>query len=78
MEQPNPYQAYLIRLWPTRRGGVAGCRVSLQCVATGQRKNFPDLDRLVAFLRAQGEEWHNQERREDGSEHGTGRSAVQY
>ena len=77
MQEPAPYCAYLIRLWPTVRGGVAGCRVSLRCVATGERKDFPDLDRLVAFLRAQGEEWENQERREEGSDHGTGQSALQ-
>ncbi len=52
-----PYYAYLIRLWPTRRGGVAGCRVSLERAADGQRLNFPDLESLILFLRTQGEEW---------------------
>jgi hypothetical protein len=56
MEQPVPYCAYLIRLWPTRRQGMAGCRVSLQCVGSGQRKNFPDLESLHAFLQAQVDE----------------------
>ena len=56
MKRPVPYCAYLIRLWPTKRQGVAGCRVSLQCVASGQRKNFPDLQSLLAFLQAQAEE----------------------
>ena|GEM_PF-2874697 len=56
MKQPVPYCAYLIRLWPTRRGGVAGCRVSLQCVATGQRSELPDLNSLIAFLRPREED----------------------
>jgi len=52
-----PYQAYLIRLWPTRREGVTGCRVSLERVGSGQRFNFPDLESLFIFLRTQVEEW---------------------
>ena len=51
MEQPIPYLAYLIRLWPTRRGGVTDCRVSLQCAATGQRSEFADLESLTDYLR---------------------------
>jgi hypothetical protein len=56
MEKPIPYQAYLIRLWPTRRQGLAGCRVSLESVATGRQKNFPDLESLFAFLQGQAGE----------------------
>ena len=56
MEKYVPYHAYLLRLWPTRRGGVAASRVSLKSVATGERRDFPDLERLLAFLRAQEEE----------------------
>ena len=78
MEKPSPYQAYLIRLWSTRRGGVDGCRVSLQFVATGLRTNFPDLESLLAFLRAQADEWPNQECPEDGSDYRRGRSAPQH
>ena len=52
-----PYNAYLIRLWPTRREGVAGCRVSLESVADGQRSDLPDLESLFVFLRTQVEEW---------------------
>ena len=59
MEQPIPYLAYLIRLWPTQRGGVTGYRVSLQSVATGDRRDLPDLESLLAFLQAQGDEWQN-------------------
>jgi hypothetical protein len=53
MQEPVPYCAYLIRLWPTRRGGAAGCRVAMQSVTTGERQEFPDLEGLLAFLRAQ-------------------------
>jgi hypothetical protein len=53
LEEYVPYRAYLIRLWPTVRGGVAGCRVSTQCVSTGERKVFPDLESLLTFLRAE-------------------------
>lgn len=56
VEQPVPYCAYLIRPWPTKRRSVADYRISLQCVANGQRKNFSDLDSLHAFLQAQAEE----------------------
>jgi hypothetical protein len=52
-----PYQSYLVRLWPTRREGVAGCRVSLERVADGQHFDFPDLDSLFVFLRTEVEEW---------------------
>jgi hypothetical protein len=52
-----PYQAYLIRLWPTRREGVAGCCVSLERVGSGQRFNFPDLESLFIFLQTEVEEW---------------------
>jgi len=53
MKRPTPYQAYLIRLWPTVRRGVPGCRVSLESVSTGECRNFPGLDELLTFLRLQ-------------------------
>ncbi|MBL7183538.1 MAG: hypothetical protein ISS50_03705 [Anaerolineae bacterium] len=56
MEKYVPYHAYLLRLWPTKRGGLAGYRVSLESVATGERKNFPNLESLLAFLKTQEEE----------------------
>ena len=68
MEKYVPYHAYLIRLWPTRRGGVAGCRVSLESVATGERQDLPDLESLFAFWRAQREEWEKQKPLQDDSE----------
>ncbi len=56
MEKRVPYYAYLLRLWPTKRNGLAGHRVSLESVTTGERKNFPDLESLHAFLKTQEEE----------------------
>ena len=53
MEEPLPYHAYLIRLWRTQRGGIAGHRVSVESVATGERFELSDLECLVAFLRAE-------------------------
>lgn len=56
MPEPRPYQAYLIRLWPSRRGGVQRCRISVQNVATGRRQEFRDLQSLLAFFLAQSQE----------------------
>jgi len=55
MEKYVPYHAYLLCLWPTKRGGVAAFRVSLESVATRERRDFPDLGSLLAFLQAQEE-----------------------
>ncbi len=55
-----PYQAYLIRLWSTRRGGEIGTRVSVQEVATGTRKDLPDLNSLLSFLQEQREQPDNE------------------
>lgn len=68
MKKRIPYHAYLIRLWPTRRSGVAGYRVSLESVATGERQDLPDLESLFAFWRAQREEWEQQKPLQDDSE----------
>jgi hypothetical protein len=55
MEKQVPYQAYLLRLWPTKRNELAGYRVSLQSVATGEQRDFADLKSLFVFLQAQRE-----------------------
>ncbi|MCX6032065.1 MAG: hypothetical protein NT169_22560 [Chloroflexi bacterium] len=49
MQKREAYQAYLVRLWPTQRGGVADYRVTVQSAATGERRCFPDLGSLLAF-----------------------------
>jgi hypothetical protein len=53
MEEPAPYRAYLVRLWPMQRGGAVYCRAAIQSVATGECWTFSDLDEVVAFWRDQ-------------------------
>ncbi len=48
-----PYQAYLIRLWPTRRERVRDYWISLQNVATGEREEFPSLEQFISFIETQ-------------------------
>ena len=57
MEKYVPYRAYLIRIWETRRGGVAGYRAVAVDIATRERKDFPNLESLFTFLRTQGDDW---------------------
>ncbi|MGD8472677.1 MAG: hypothetical protein PVH59_01050 [Anaerolineae bacterium] len=61
MEEPVPYQAYLVRLWPTQRGGMDDCRATIQSVATGECRHFSDLEALMAFWREQGSSPESQE-----------------
>jgi hypothetical protein len=56
MKKYVPYHAYLLRLWPTQHDGQPGYRVSLESVATGERRHFPDLKGLFAFLKTQEKE----------------------
>jgi hypothetical protein len=51
MEGRDAYRAYLVRLWPTQRGGAADYRVTVQSAATGERWHFPDLGSLLEFWR---------------------------
>lgn len=51
MEGRDAYRAYLVRLWPTRRGGAADYRVAVQSAAGGERRDFADLESLLAFWR---------------------------
>ncbi len=53
MEKFISYHVYLLRLWPTKRGGAADYRVSLEDVATSECKDLPDLESLLAFLKTQ-------------------------
>jgi hypothetical protein len=47
------YQAYLLRLWQVRQGGVLTWRASLERAHTGERKGFDSLGDLFAYLCAQ-------------------------
>ena len=62
MKHSEPYDAYLVRLWPTVRGGTGGYRVSVQCVASGERTDLPDLQSLLSYLQSQGDLRNNRER----------------
>lgn len=56
MEGYIPYRAFLVRIWPTKRGGQEGHRATAEDVATGERKHFPDLESLFVFLQASDED----------------------
>ena len=45
----DSYQAYLIRLWPTKREGVRDYWISLRNVATDDSQEFPDLKQFISF-----------------------------
>ena len=47
------YRAYLVRFWDAGRPGAPLWRVSAQEVQTGERRGFPDLASLCAFLAEQ-------------------------
>ncbi len=51
--QPPRYLAYLVRLWQVEDQGVFAWRASLEDAHTGERRGFPDLASLCAFLVAQ-------------------------
>jgi hypothetical protein len=55
MERYTPYRAYLVRIWPTKRRGEEGHRATAEDVASGERKDFPDLESLFAFLGTEGD-----------------------
>jgi hypothetical protein len=52
-ERAPRYRAYLLRLWetpPADESTVGGWRCSLEDPHTGERRGFPTLDLLFAFL----------------------------
>jgi len=51
MKKRDAYRAYLVRLWPTQREGVADYRVTVQSAATDERREFANLEGLLAFWR---------------------------
>lgn len=46
----NSYRAYLVRLWPACSGGQTVWRASAEDAHSGERRAFPDLAHLFAFL----------------------------
>lgn len=53
MVKAQGYLSYMLRLWQTGEGNVAGWRASVHVIATGERRAFASLDELVAYLRDQ-------------------------
>jgi hypothetical protein len=54
MRQDRPrYLSYLIRMWQVKGRRGWQWRASLESPDSGERRSFPSLDRLIAFLRAQ-------------------------
>ena len=47
------YISYLLRLWQAGSGSERVWRASLQSPHTGERRGFPSLEALFAFLRQQ-------------------------
>jgi hypothetical protein len=63
---PSTYHSFLLRLW--RENEQSAWRASLESTTTGERRGFPDLVSLFAFLQAlcQEAEAHRRENTDDG------------
>jgi hypothetical protein len=51
---PSRYRSFLLRVWRESEHGA--WRASLESVTTGERRGFPDLPSLYAFLQAECQE----------------------
>lgn len=49
-DEPDAYQAYLLRLWRVPCQGRWQWRASLESARTGERQSFAGLEQLFAFL----------------------------
>ena len=49
-DEPDHYQAYLLRLWRAQCQGRWQWRASLESPHTGERQVFASLEQLFAFL----------------------------
>ena len=56
-EEPDTYQAFLLRLWRTRCQGKWQWHASLESPRTGERQLFAGLKQLFTFL---GEQFDSQ------------------
>jgi hypothetical protein len=50
-DEPDRYQAYLLRLWRAQHQGEWQWRGSIESPRTGERQWFASLEQLFAFLR---------------------------
>jgi hypothetical protein len=53
MGKPPTYIAFLLRLWQVETQFKCVWRASLEDPHTGERRGFPDLESLCAFLETQ-------------------------
>lgn len=51
--ETSTYQAYMLRFWAVQDSSGLSCRISLENPHDGQRRYFPNLNALIAFLRDQ-------------------------
>jgi hypothetical protein len=61
---PSMYLSFLLRLWRESEHGA--WRVSLENVITGERRGFPNLASLFAFLEAECQRVATQHRQDPG------------
>jgi len=47
----EPYLAYMLRIWPVETGQDVSWRASLQCVSSGERFGFDNMEALFDYLR---------------------------
>jgi hypothetical protein len=45
------YVSYVLRLWQEDDQGKFVCKISLECIQTGERRGFTSLEALYEFLR---------------------------
>jgi hypothetical protein len=66
-DEPDAYQAYLLRLWRVPYQGKWQWRASLESRRTGEHQVFGSLEQLFSFL---GERCDGQDRQTRGREMG--------
>jgi hypothetical protein len=54
-DKQDDYASYLLRLWKVEEDGQIMWRASLEDTRQADRRNFPNLAALIAFLQAQFE-----------------------
>jgi hypothetical protein len=64
-EGQRRYVSYLLRLWQVASQGRLVWRASLEEARTGQRRGFPDLEALFAFLSEETAAGRGEDARED-------------
>lgn len=49
--EKEPYKAYMLRIWPADAGQDVAWRASLQCVSSGERRGFDNMEALFDYLK---------------------------